>query len=198
MVGMSSYESQICTFLGRRPQIHTQAELFVIFAEFKQNFHLINTWCRRGHTLPWYAALNFSVTYTACCTRFSPTNVSCTFLIKDITKWKDWSDPISYLVFEIWRTYLYQLEACSLTLLSAATAAATEGGKCLKLPGVSCSSPPGVVSCTVVNRDSTSLSVNAGWSWFLVFPLVNESVFLLLFSLFMLSSTVFFTYNSKT
>lgn len=84
----------------------------------------------------------------------------------------------------------------SLSLLSAATPAATEGGKCLRL-SVALSSFSGTVDATVANRDSTSLRVKTGWSWFLVFPLMNELVFLLLFNLYRLSSTVFLTYTQE-
>lgn len=72
--------------------------------------------------------------------------------------------------------------ACCFSLLSAAIAAATEGGKCIKLP-VGFSSLCGTEEGTGVNKASRSLSVRRGWSWFFVFPLMNELVFLLLFSL---------------
>lgn len=85
-------------------------------------------------------------------------------------------------------------DVCSLSLLSAAVAAATEGGKCIKL-SVAFSSLEGAGA--TLNKDSTSLSVKMGWSWFFLFPLTNEPIFLLLFSLYMLSSTVSFTYYKK-
>jgi hypothetical protein len=47
------------------------------------------------------------------------------------------------------------------------------------------------VDGTVANRDSTSLRVNKGWSWFFVFPLMNELALLLLFSIYALFHGVF-------
>lgn len=91
--------------------------------------------------------------------------------------------------FEIVQQYYI---VCSLSLLSAAVTAATEGGKCIKL-SVGFSWPSGMVEEATVNKDSTSLTVKTGWSWFFLFPLRNEPVFLLLFSLYKLSSTVSFT-----
>lgn len=83
---------------------------------------------------------------------------------------------------------------CSLSLLSAAIAAAMEGAKCLNVSlSLSSLSPNG--DALDANRDSTSLSVKNGWSWFLAFPVMKEEFSLLLFSLCMLSSTVSLTYK---
>lgn len=67
-------------------------------------------------------------------------------------------------------------------------AAATDGGKCAKLP--LCPSLLSVVAAAVsvaggdtANRDSTSFRVKIGRSWFFLFPLIIELAFLLLFNL---------------
>ena len=73
--------------------------------------------------------------------------------------------------------------SCCFSLLSAAMAAATEGGKCIKLPVRFSSLCEAEEEGTGVNKASRSLSVKRGWSRFFVFPLMNEFVFLLLFSL---------------
>lgn len=81
---------------------------------------------------------------------------------------------------------------------SAAMAAATEGGKCIKLSlSVGLSSVSGTGNDgTVENKASMSFSVNKGWSWFFVLPLMKAVLFLLLLSLYMLSSTVPLTWLS--
>ena len=83
---------------------------------------------------------------------------------------------------------------CSLSLLSAAIAAAIDAGKCLRFEFVlGFSSFSGIVNGALDSKDSTSFRVKTGWSWFFVFPLMNEWLLLLLFNLYMLSSTVSFT-----
>ena len=87
---------------------------------------------------------------------------------------------------------------CSLSLLSAAIAVATDGGKCLRFVFVLWfSSLSGIVSGALDSKASTSFRVKTGWSWFLVLPLMNEWLLLLLFNLYILSSTVSFTYNTS-
>lgn len=85
---------------------------------------------------------------------------------------------------------------CSLSLFSAAIAAATDGGKCLRFVFVlGFSSLSGTVRGALDSKASTSFRVKTGWSWFLVFPLINEWLLLLLFNLYRLSSTVSFTWQ---
>lgn len=88
-------------------------------------------------------------------------------------------------------------DVLSISLLSAATAAARDGGRWLKLPlSFSIDSGSSLEGATL-NRDSKSLRVNTGWSIFFLFALMYDELVLLLFNLYMLSSTVFCTYQAN-